>query len=149
MKINRQTLLFVSAIAVVVVLGLVFAGREKRSESLPPLKVESQTVFETIVSNEGGVEVAVTPVNLFDSSKWAFEISLTTHSVELSEDMLEVSKLVLDLGETLIPTGWEGDPPGGHHRSGVLVFEEDFSLPEVALKIFGVGGVPEREFKWK
>ncbi|OGY24826.1 MAG: hypothetical protein A2126_00820 [Candidatus Woykebacteria bacterium GWB1_45_5] len=146
---RNRILLLVSGIGVVVILGLVFSGRfNKNSDSILPVQNQTSSPLETLISNEGGVEVAVTPVNIPDSSRWAFEISLTTHSVELSEDLVKVTKLVLDSGEILIPLNWKGDSPGGHHRNGVLVFSEDFSLSGAVLKILEVGGVPEREFAW-
>jgi hypothetical protein len=44
---------------------------------------------------------------------------------------------------------WSGDPPGGHHRKGVLQFPAPTNNPatyEVHVK--GVGGVDVRIFRW-
>ena len=114
------------------------------------LKNGSPPAFEPITLDEGGVEVTVRPIDLSDSSpNWSFEVSLSTHSVKLSEDMVSVSKLVLDSGETLSPSSWERDPPGGHHRSGILKFQSTAYRPKsIEIKIASVAGVLEREFRW-
>ncbi|MEK9173112.1 MAG: hypothetical protein AAB594_00880 [Patescibacteria group bacterium] len=148
---SHRVLLFVSVLGVIVIVGLVLGGRPSKTENPnPPIQNQNSPLFKTITSNEGGVEVAVTPINLAtDSPRWFFNVSLNTHSVELSEDLVSVSRLVMDSGEVLNPTAWEGDPPGGHHRGGTLTFVAPTkSLSSVTLKILEVGGVPEREFKW-
>ena len=54
-----------------------------------------------------------------------------------------------DKGNTYQSTMWEGSGPGGHHREGILVFNEINPTPAyIELKIKNVGGVPERLFKW-
>ena len=101
-------------------------------------------VFETKENAEGPVSVTVTPLSLRD-----FEVSLNTHSEELSVDLVAVSELVDDRGKVYKPLIWEGDPPTGHHREGVLKFNPITSKPKsIELKIENVGGVTERSFKW-
>lgn len=52
-------------------------------------------------------------------------------------------------GKQYRPLAWEGDPPGGHHRKGVLVFESIDPPPRsVTLKLRRIGSVPERSFTW-
>jgi hypothetical protein len=47
------------------------------------------------------------------------------------------------------PTAWEGDPPGGHHRRGVLVFKPMNPMPAtITLHIRQVGGIADRTFTW-
>ncbi|TSC81764.1 MAG: hypothetical protein G01um101420_869 [Parcubacteria group bacterium Gr01-1014_20] len=149
---SHRILLLVSVIGVIIVLGLALSNRSDKNEnSVLSAPIENQPAFEPMTSSDGGVEIIVRPTNLSSGSPtWSFEVSLSTHSVELSEDMVAVSKLVLDSGETLNPLAWEGDPPGGHHRGGILTFAAaPTTLPlSVTLKILKIGGVPEREFKW-
>ena len=72
-----------------------------------------------------------------------------THSEELSEDLVAVSELLDDQGKAYKPTSWDGSPPGGHHRNGVLKFNPISPKPRsLELKIKNVGGVVERSFKW-
>ncbi len=153
---RQRILVFVSIIGVIILFGLVLSNRVNKNESPSSnAPIEDQPIFEPISSNEGGVEVIVNPINLSSNSPiWSFGVSLSTHSVELSKDLVSVSKLIFDTGETITPLSWEGDPPGGHHRSGILTFSVlTFSKPspatsKVTLKILEIGGVSEREFKW-
>ena len=47
------------------------------------------------------------------------------------------------------PMAWEGDPPGGHHRKGVLVFKPLDPMPAtITLDVREVGGVADRTFTW-
>ena len=106
--------------------------------------------LETKESNDGPVSVAVTPRSLEEgSSSWDFDITLNTHSEDLSNDLVAVSELVIEGGKSYKPISWEGSPPGGHHRSGVLKFDPISPKPKsIELKIKNVGGVSERSFKW-
>jgi len=100
------------------------------------------------VSNEGMVSVKVTPLALADEEPWRFEVRLNTHSVALDQDLASSAVLVAGDGKEVRAAKWDGDPPGGHHRSGVLVFAAPAPAPQtVTLKIRGVG-VPERVFTW-
>ncbi len=97
-------------------------------------------------NGEGDVTVSAT---LIDQSDWSFEMSLTTHSVDMREDLTQVSILVDENGNEYKPIEWQGDPPGGHHRGGVLRFGEITPSPRsVALIVRQVGGVEERVFEW-
>lgn len=106
--------------------------------------------LETKESVEGPVSVTVTPLGLENNSPtWNFEVSLDTHSEELSADLAAVSELVDDQGKLYLPISWEGDGPGGHHREGVLKFNPIPPKPKsIELKIKNIGGVLERSFKW-
>jgi|SRR3989339_1021729 len=106
--------------------------------------------LETIESNEGPVSVAVTPLDLETASpSWSFDVTLNTHSEEIGEDLVAVSELLDDAGKIYKPTLWEGSPPGGHHRSGILKFNSISPRPEsLELKINNVGGISVRSFKW-
>lgn len=104
--------------------------------------------FETQTNREAGVTVKVTPVNLTAQTKsWDFEISLNTHTVALDQDMTQVVVLQV-AGESLRPQTWQGDPPGGHHRKGVLRFAVPATKADmIELRINGIGKV-DRQFRW-
>ena len=126
-----------------------FPGAEKKN---PPVNSPSQSVvYEPRTNSDGQVSVAVAPKNLaMNASVWEFEIVLDTHSVELDYDLAKNSSLIDSFGNKYMPLGWEGDPPGGHHRKGVLKFQPLTGRQEsVELKIFDVGGVGERAFSWR
>ncbi len=81
---------------------------------------------------------------------WRFAVQFNTHVSPITQDMTALSVLSDGKGHDEKPLSWEGDPPGGHHRKGVLVFKPFDSSPDtVTLKISEVGSVPERSFTWK
>lgn len=106
--------------------------------------------LETQTNREGAVTVKVTPMRISPGTKsWDFEIALSTHSVPLDQDMARVSALVADSGKPQSPLAWDGDPPGGHHRKGVLRFQSPTVMPrQVELQINGIGDVKQRVFRW-
>jgi len=62
--------------------------------------------------------------------QWQFEVPLNTHSIGLSQDMLQITELIDSLGNLYKPITWEGDGPGGHHREGVLIFSPFNPVPD-------------------
>lgn len=100
-----------------------------------------------LTNEEGPVKVIATGRLLPDRSE--FELTLDTHSVELTEDLIATSVIVGSDGKEYRPRTWVGDPASGHHRSGILVFDPIIpSDPTIELLISGVGGVPKRTFRW-
>ncbi|OHA13379.1 MAG: hypothetical protein A2909_01765 [Candidatus Tagabacteria bacterium RIFCSPLOWO2_01_FULL_39_11] len=112
------------------------------------ISVPSVISLDTQISTGGAVTVAVTPVvNLSD---WSFRITLDTHSADLIEDLKEVSAIKDEKGSEYKPIKWDGDPAGGHHRSGILRFGEITPAPQsVVLVIRQIGGIAERKFEWE
>lgn len=103
----------------------------------------------TKTSAEGGMTVKVTPRNIVSGSLvWEFAVVLDTHTGALDTDLVSDATLVAG-GKTYQPIRWDGDPPGGHHREGMLVFDAADPMPAyMELKIKNVGGIPERQFMW-
>jgi hypothetical protein len=102
-------------------------------------------------NREGAVTVKITPRNLApDAASWEFEIILDTHTQALNQDMSRSAVLIDAAGKSHPAVGWEGDPPGAHHRRGVLRFKP---LPgkqaAVELRVTGIGGVEVRKFRWQ
>lgn len=95
-----------------------------------------------------GVTVQATPRAL-PGGAWEFEIVFDTHTQELNDEPAKSASLVAD-GRTLAPAGWKGDPPGGHHRKGVLRFDAVSPPPEaIELRIARPGETAPRSFRWR
>lgn len=104
---------------------------------------------------QGAVTVSVTPINLSDPyDKLEFNVSLETHSVDLSMDLATLATLTTDTGLTIQAEKWDA-VPGGHHVSGKLSFpsmKDGKSILEDARKltltILNVDA-PSRVFEWQ
>ena len=105
--------------------------------------------FPARSSDAQGVRVVVTPRSLGTEAVWEFEVAMDTHTKPLSEDLAKAAVLVDDEGRRHAPMAWQGDPPGGHHRSGILRFAAVAPKPRtIELQIDGVGGAGTRSFRW-
>lgn len=106
--------------------------------------------YERRSSNANSVRVDVVPVQLSSGKTVKFEIRMTTHSVELSYDMVAVSILKDGQGGEYRAIAWNGSPPGGHHRSGELEFPAMANgAKSITLYLKNISGVPDRIFEWK
>ncbi|OGD89472.1 hypothetical protein A3J17_05145 [Candidatus Curtissbacteria bacterium RIFCSPLOWO2_02_FULL_40_11] len=116
-------------------------------ETIP---MASQNMLQTQINSEDSIIVKVTPINLSESAETLdFEIVLDTHSGNLDQDLVANSVLIDDKGNQFSPIFWEGDPPQGHHRQGILKFEPmSQRLKLIELKLNQIGNVSERSFKW-
>ena len=102
-------------------------------------------------STERGVTVLVTPVSLARSaSTWDFKVVFDTHSEELSDDVQRTAVLLAPNGATYKPMAWEGAPPGGHHREGLLRFAVIEPSPaSIELQIQRPIESTPRSFRWQ
>jgi len=118
---------------------------ENNSETL-----DTAQKWESKIDEQASVTVTVTPSDLgVESKEWRFDVVLSTHSVELDQDMTKVAILTDDSGKEYNPARWEGAEPGGHHREGVLIFSPITLTPKsVELKITGVADTL-RTFNWQ
>ncbi len=118
--------------------------------SLPSAQSAPGTL-EARSSDAGGVRVVVQPrTNLPVDGRWEFNVSMNTHIKPLNDDLVRASVLIDDAGHRLNPLAWQGDPPGGHHRKGVLQFPFQEAKPKsIELQIEGVGGAEKRVFQWQ
>lgn len=122
----------------------------KQADAQPP----SQDVSR--VDSQGAVEVTVSPMDTGDGSEGVirFDVTLNTHSVDLSMDLSRLSTLATDIGLLLDAESWTGG--SGHHVRGQL----DFPMyapdgtpligdaTEIILTIRDVDA-PERVFVWQ
>ena len=105
--------------------------------------------YKTKSNKENRVRVDVRPVQLSPGKPAKFEIRMNTHSGDLSQDLIAVCTLTDSSGREYRPINWDGSPPGGHHRSGVLEFSDlGGEAKSITLVIREVANVPERIFNW-
>lgn len=96
-----------------------------------------------------GVRVVVTPKAVAAGSAWEFEVVMDTHTKPLSDDLTKAAVLIDDGGRRYLPLAWQGDPPGGHHREGVLRFPAPADqIKAFELQIQIVGAASKRLFQW-
>lgn len=132
------------AIAIVVVFVSFFytASSESRPRAASTAASTKQTKpLQKLVSEKNSITFEITP-----TSSSTFQISMSTHSVELDFDLLQITTLSTDTGASYKPLSWEGSPPGGHHRSGTLYFPA-ISPDAKSIKLLIVDSA-EREFSW-
>lgn len=107
------------------------------------------------IDQQGAVEIVILPMNLNHSADTLdFEVSLNTHSVDLSMDLAALTWLRTDSGIEVKVSAWTG-PSGGHHVSGMLSFPSTLDGDRVLngaavleLRVLNVD-VPERVFVWE
>ena len=103
-----------------------------------------------VMNDENRVSIEVKPIDIQFTEPLHFEIAINTHQGDLSFDLTEVSLLEDDRGNVVKPIRWEGSPPGGHHRSGTLIFPAiGEQTRSIKLIIKDVYDVPERIFEWE
>lgn len=106
--------------------------------------------LEARTSSAGGVSVSVTPkVVSPGAAVWEFSVALNTHSQDLSDDLVTAAVLIDAQGGRHSPSAWDGAPPGGHHRSGILRFKGlGAQAGEIELQIRRAGEASPRSFRW-
>jgi len=102
-------------------------------------------------SSAAGVTVRVTPKDVSPGAAvWTFAVVLDTHSQDLRDDLAKIAALVDAGGKRHAPLGWEGAPPGGHHRSGVLRFRGlGAQAGALELQVQRPGEQAPRVFRWQ
>ena len=140
-KIYRFKILIVASIFL-----LASCQSQKVPETLPEA-VPEVPMYSSQSDDQKMVTVIVQPLNIKEGNSMDFEITLQTHSVELTVDLMTNTVLIDDKGTEYKPLFWTGDEPGGHHRSGILTFNSVKSS-SIELKITNVAGEDERFFQW-
>lgn len=151
---NNKTLTILT-LALAFLGGFLFFYRGGPTKELAPVanqtskQTATKQTWETKTEEQESVTVVVTPLDLSSNSKeWKFDVGMNTHSVELDQDMTKIAVLVDDKGKEYKPLSWDG-PVGGHHREGVLIFNQITPNPKsVELKISDIGDVV-RSFTWQ
>lgn len=113
-------------------------------------QVSEQTILQTQTLTDGNVTYKVTPKDLTTSATtWDFDVTLDTHTGSLDQDMVTTFRLVDNKGKEYRATKWEGDPPGGHHREGLLKFSPLTSRPAfIELTVQTTDNTKEISLRW-
>jgi hypothetical protein len=147
MKKVLQTVIVSSVVAVVasfLLTGMAAAGQASQIAA-------GAATFDLAAkeNSEKRLSVEVKPVDFTLGKPARFEITLNTHGGSLDFDLTKISVLEDDQGKTYKATGWDGPPPGGHHRSGTLAFPAlGPGTKTIKLTLKGIYDVPERVFEW-
>ena len=147
----KKIIILLLLVAVLVGGFLIYKNRSAGEKNVPNSdRTVTQQKWEPKSDDQAEVTVTVTPVDVSSqSSEWKFDVIISTHTVELDQDMTKVAVLIDDLGREYGPISWEGDPAEGHHREGVLTFQQVTPSPKsIELKVSGIGGVV-RSFTWQ
>ena len=131
--------------------SIVTGGAIGMSAALAASSEAANPNFPAQTSSARGVTINVTPKNLASNAdSWEFAIVFDTHSQDLSDDLVKSSQLLDGAGGQHSPTAWDGAPPGGHHREGVLGFKPISPRPQsIELQITRAGEDAPRSFRWQ
>lgn len=115
---------------------------------LPRLQAAETAAAQT--SNRDGVKITIAPRGFqANAQTWDFDVALETHTQPLNDDLVKSSKLFGD-DKPYDALSWEGTPPGGHHRKGVLRFKAVVPPPQaVELQIRRTDESRPRSFRWQ
>lgn len=137
-------------LVITTVIAVFYILNNKKTTTIIQRSESKRIDYEMMENDEGSVIVTVTPTKLIFGQDPRFSIEFNTHSVDLSFDITKISKLIDDKGNIYTVAVWDGSPPEGHHRRGVLTFQEplkDAKTIELVLK--DISNIPERRFKWE
>ena len=119
--------------------------------TLQAIPIAIPTPDELIRSHDANaVYVEIVPRNLYDAAAdtLEFEVTFTTHSVDLNYDFVGLATLRSEAGEEVAALQWDG-PIGGHHVFGVLSFPALKTRGQtITLVLRDIADVPERTFEW-
>ncbi|MGQ9629077.1 MAG: hypothetical protein ACUVXI_02025 [bacterium] len=147
---NMKAVRNVTVLLSIVVVPLSFLLVSFKTTSLTAVADDIKFDLPAKVNDENSLSIEVKPIDFGFNKPVKFDVSINTHRGALDFDLTQISLLEDDKGNIYEPLGWEGSPPGGHHRLGVLRFPELREKTRfIKLTIKGVYNVPERAFKWE
>jgi hypothetical protein len=113
-----------------------------------PLVAAAASGLPAQSSSAAGVTVKATPRTLI-GPVWEFELVFDTHTQDLNDDPAKSASLHAAGDASAAPLAWQGDPPGGHHRKGVLRFKAVTPAPAaLELRLQRAGESSPRVFRW-
>lgn len=153
---------FVLPVLLTLTLILAACSTVSSSDQTPPqsdpISTESNSSSNdsatTRTDEQGAIIFEITPLNLASPTDTIeFDVTLTTHSIELSMDLASFATLTTDTGISVTSTLWDA-PRGGHHVEGKLIFPATKDgkpilegATKLTLTIINVDS-PSRIFEW-
>ena len=113
---KNKIVILIGALSIILSVAFLFGQIEKPVENIEKQEFSKQTL------QVGEVVIIATPKTLAFNKKPVFDLQFDTHTVELTFDIAKSSYLLEDRERKLTGASWQGSPPGGHHRSGQLIF---------------------------
>lgn len=129
---------------------------KSNTPTLEPTRTVTPQTSLTQTDTQGLITVEITPGNLekLGNNSIIFDVSLDTHSIDLSMDLAQLSTLTTDTGKVIQATTWDATR-GGHHVSGKLIFNPVIDgknlldgVKGITITITGLD-VPSRQFTWQ
>lgn len=111
--------------------------------------VAAEISYAPQISDKGNIKITVAPQNIPKAeTNWDFEVTMESHTQALNDDLTKSAVLIADEKQYL-PTAWDGAPPGGHHRKGLLRFKAIAPMhASMKLQIRLAGDAVPRSFEW-
>ncbi len=134
-------------IGAVIANAMLFPETTNSSNSIALGKAIEGTGNDSLTDEQNGITVTVSP-KVISPSQAVFSVAMDNHSISLDEDLTRTTILVDATGKKYSPTTWNGSPPGGHHRSGELLFSGVGTNGPITLVFTNVGGAAQRTFTW-
>lgn len=161
-RMSKRMVALLSTVAVVVIVGFVALGLSTVRQSPTPAgtalgdPAASAAPGAPKVTDGGGVQVQVTfdPQTGAQDNRGLFQVTMTTHSVELAQfDLATLSKIVLDSGAMLTAFTWQPKGEGvGHHVEGTLTALDPEGLlakaRTITLEITDLAADEPRRYEW-
>ena len=147
-----KKILLVNFLVIILALGFFyistrgFSDKQEQTTTMitPSVSVEE---YELQTDDQGAVVVEVTPIVLNRASGVKFNLTISTHSVELDFDIAKIVQLVDDQGNIYKALSWTGGS-GVHHLTGILTFPElSEKSKSIRLTISQIDKT-DRIFKW-
>lgn len=139
-------------LVIILVLGFLYVLPRKTTEKQGSTVVTLPTTtsvedYESQTDSQGEVEIEITPQTLSAKDEVKFNLTFTTHSVDLAFDVAKISHLEDEQGNIYRALNWTGGS-GGHHLVGILSFPKVSEKSKtVTLTISQVDKI-DRIFKW-
>ncbi len=126
----KKIILF--AFVLLVILAILSLLRYFKKYQYWPPAVESPPVYKSQRQERGNVIIEITPRVLVPGKQPVFALVFDTHSVDLDFDIAASSALTDESSASYGDAKWNGDPPGGHHRKGTLIFSKTLEKKQMS-----------------